>query len=101
MDWKKANAAQLKRNDKQSLANYRSISRIPICETYLKIFFISITLFPQISQALNLEKLASIDSYKLPMGYMHHSMRYMKFQACFLTYLRHLIRFDMRLSSLK
>ena len=45
------------------------------------------TLFPRISQALNLETLVSISSYQLPMEYMRRLMRDMKFEVSFLTYI--------------
>ena len=50
-------------------------------------------LFPQISQALNLETLVSISSYQLPMQYSRRLIREMKFEVYFLTYQRYLIWF--------
>ena len=48
-------------------------------------------IFSRISQALNLETLASINSYRLLMEYMRCWMKGMKFEVCFLTYQRRLI----------
>ena len=95
-------------NGKQSLANYwpsyffqyvgKSLSVFSI--TRCLIFSKQISLFPRISQALNLETLISISSYQLPMEYRCRLMRDMKFEVYFLTYQKQLIRFGMKVLSL-
>ena len=80
--------------------SYLSKNNFYFCITRCLIFSEKITLFPQISQILKLETLASINSYQLSMKYMCCLMRYMKFQVHLLTYQRHLIRFSMKVSSL-
>ena len=67
------------KNDKQSLENYWPTSLLLRYGKYLNVcymtrcsgFFYFITLFPWISRTLNLETLALITSYQLPMVYFN------------------------------
>ena len=84
LEWKKGHIVLAHPNKKkqQYLTNYRPMQPFLL---YIKMFVLFS--FPQISQVLNLQTLASSSSYQLPMEHMISLIRDLKFEMCFLTYL--------------
>ena len=63
-------------------------SKLPADTTFSVIYQdVCFFLFPQISQVLNLQTLASNSSYQLPMEHMISLIRDLRFEMYFLTYL--------------
>ena len=98
----------IKKNDKQSLANYHPISLLPICGKifecllYNEMFDLFITnhLVSTNQSGLNLETFVSISSHQLPMEYMRRLIRNMRSEVHFLKNQKDLIRFGIKVSSI-